>query len=131
MTEDDKPVSALPEKFEVFERTMKAADAMGMSPEKMAQVTETIADAFAPAEERPKRRRSTPAVKPKNMPEPEKKKRLTAADVPGVGGMIEKRWAGKPMWECPKCLGTTFSPQEAKVHVCKRIKYADEEGLAD
>jgi hypothetical protein len=131
MTEDDKPVSALPEKFEVFERTMKAADAMGMSPEKMAQVTETIADAFAPAEERPKRRRSTPAVKPKDMPEPEKKKRLTAADVPGVGGMIEKRWAGKPMWECPKCLATTFKEQDAKVHQCKQVKYADEEGLAD
>lgn len=105
-TEDDNPVSALPEKFEVFEENMLAA-------------------------EKPKRRRSTPAAKPKDMPEPEKKKRLTAADVPGVGGMVEKRWAGKPMWECPKCLGTTFSPQEAKVHVCKRIKYADEEGLAD
>lgn len=131
MTEDDKPVSALPEKFEVFERTMKAADAMGMSPEKMVQVTETIADAFAPAEERPKRRRSTPAVKPKDMPEPEKKKRLTAADVPGVGGMVEKRWSGKPMFECPRCLATTFDAQQAKVHVCKKVKFADEEGLSD
>jgi len=131
MTEDDKPVSALPEKFEVFERTMKAADAMGMPPEKMAQVTETIADAFAPAEERPKRRRSTPAVKPKNMPEPEKKKRPTAADVEGVGGMVEKRWSGIRMWACPRCNGTTFNEAESRVHKCKQVKYADEEGLAD
>lgn len=106
MTEDDKPASALPEKFEVFEQSMMEA-------------------------EKPKRRRSTPAVKPKDMPEPEKKKRLTAADVPGVGGMVEKRWAGKPMWECPKCLATTFSPQEAKIHQCKQVKFADEEGLAE
>lgn len=107
MTEDDKPVSALPEKFEVFEQSMLAAD------------------------EKPKRRRSTPAVKPKDMPAPEKKKRLTAADVPGVGGMVEKRWSGIPMWECPKCLATTFKAGEAKVHQCKQVKYADEEGLAD
>src|SRR5690606_38635780 len=77
MTED-KPDSALPEKFEVFEQRMLEAEKF-------------------------KRRRSTPAVKPKNMPEPEKKKRLTAADVPGVGGMVEKRWSGLPMWECSKC----------------------------
>lgn len=106
MTEDDKPVSALPEKFEVFEERMLA-------------------------DERPKRRRSTPVVKPKDMPEPEKKKRLTAADVPGVGGMVEKRWAGVPMWACPKCNGTTFNEAESRVHKCKQVKYADEEGLAD
>lgn len=106
MTEDDKPVSALPEKFEVFEQNMLA-------------------------DEKPKRRRSTPAAKPKDMPEPEKKKRLTAADVPGVGGMVEKRWSGLPMWECPKCLATTFKEQDAKVHQCQQVKYADEEGLAD
>lgn len=105
MTEDDKPVSALPEKFEVFEQSMLAA-------------------------EKPKRRRSTPAMKPKDMPEPEKKKRLTAADVPGVGGMVEKRWAGEPMFECPKCLATTFDPVGAKIHQCKQVKYADDE-LAD
>lgn len=124
MTEDDKPVSALPEKFEVFEQQFDGLTSAQM---------DRLPDAIKAANEatKPKRRRSTPAVKPKDMPEPEKKKRLTAADVPGVGGMVEKRWAGKPMWECPKCLGTTFSPQEAKVHVCKRIKYADEEGLAD
>jgi hypothetical protein len=45
--------------------------------------------------------------------------------------MIEKRWAGRPMWECPKCLATTFKEQDAKVHQCKQVKYADEEGLAD
>lgn len=105
-TEDDNPVSALPEKFEVFEENMLAA-------------------------EKPKRRRSTPAVKPKDMPEPEKKKRLTAADVKGVGGMVEKRWSGLPMWECPRCLATTFSEPESRVHQCKQVKYADEEGLAD
>lgn len=133
MTED-KPVSALPEKFEVFERTMKAADAMGMPAEKVARVTETIADAFEPAEEKPKRRRSTPAAKPKGMPEVEKKakpKRPTAADVKGVGGMIEKRWSGLPMWQCPKCNGTTFNESESRVHQCKQVKYASEEGLAD
>lgn len=103
-----EPVSPLPEKFEVFEQNMMAAE-----------------------EAKPKRRRSTPAVKPKDMPEPEPKKRLTAADVPGVGGMVEKRWSGLPMWECPKCLATTFSEPESRVHQCKQIKYADEEGLAD
>lgn len=126
MTEDDKPVSALPEKFEVFEQNMPASyESQGTAFDPHAVGHEKVGRADRA------RRRSTPAVKPKDMPEPEKKKRLTAADVPGVGGMVEKRWAGKPMWECPKCLATTFSPQEAKVHVCKRIKYADEEGLAD
>lgn len=105
-TAGSEGASALPEKFEVFEQSMLA-------------------------DEKPKRRRSTPAAKPKDMPEAEKKKRLTAADVPGVGGMVEKRWAGKPMWECPKCLATTFNAGQAKVHVCKQVKYADEEGLAD
>lgn len=106
MTEDDKPVSALPEKFEVFEQNMLA-------------------------DEKPKRRRSTPAVKPKDMPEPEKKKRPTAAEVKGVGGMVEKRWSGIPMWACPRCNGTTFDEAESRVHQCKQVKYADEEGLAD
>jgi hypothetical protein len=96
---DKEPVSSLPEKFEDFESRMK--------------------------EEKPKRRRSTPAVKPKGMPAP--KKKLTAEDVPGVGGMVEKRWSGIPMWECPKCLGTTFKAVEAKIHQCKQVKYADEE----
>lgn len=109
MTEDDKPVSALPEKFEVFEQSMMEA-------------------------EKPKRRRSTPAVKPKDMPEaekPAKPKRPTAADVKGVGGMIEKRWSGIPMWQCPRCNGTTFDEAESRVHKCKQVKYASEEGLAD
>ena len=105
MTKDEKPISALPEKFEVFAEQLESQG------------------------EKPKRRRSTPAVKPKDMPAPRKK--LTAADVPGVGGMVEKRWSGVLMWECPKCLGTTFKAIEAKVHQCKQVKYADEEGLAD
>ena len=125
MTEDDKPVSALPEKFEVFEQKLQQD-----RDDYHAQIRDHLADVKA-SNEMPKRRRSTPAVKPKDMPEPEKKKRLTAADVPGVGGMVEKRWAGKPMWECPKCLGTTFNAGEAKVHRCKQVKYADEEGLSD
>lgn len=101
-TEDDKPVSALPEKFEEFSEQMETAA--------------------------PKRRRSTPAEKPKDMPAP-KKKRPTAEDVAGVGGMVEKRWSGIPMWQCKKCNGTTFNAGEAKAHVCKQVKYADEEGL--
>ena len=104
MTEDETPVSALPEKFEVFAESMEQSA-------------------------KPARRRSAPAVKPKEMPEPEKPKRLTAADVPGVGGMVEKRWSGIPMWECPKCRGTTFDATEAKVHQCKQIKYAGEGDL--
>lgn len=92
-----EPISPLPEKFEDFEKQMTAK----------------------------KRRRSTPAVKPKDMPAP--KKKLTAEDVPGVGGMIEKRWSGIPMWECPRCLGTTFKAVEAKIHQCKQVRYAGEE----
>lgn len=77
----------------------------------------------------PRRRLGTPVVKPKGMPAP--RRRLTAADVPGVGGMVEKVWSGLRMFECPKCLGTTFVEQEAKVHVCKKIKYAGEEELPE
>lgn len=78
----------------------------------------------------PTRRRSTPAKKPDDMPEP-KKQRPRSEDVPGVGGMVETRWSGLPMWSCPKCRATTFKASEAKVHVCKKVRYADEEGLAD
>lgn len=105
---NDDAISSLPEKFEVFAEQMEA--------------------------EKPRRRRrSVPAAKPEDMPEPApvEKKKLTAADVPGVGGMIEKRWSGIPMWECPKCLATTFKEVEAKVHQCKQVMFAVEEGLAD
>lgn len=98
---DDKLMSSLPEKFEDFEKKF-AADREGLA--------------------------GDPA--PRRAPG-SKKKKLTAADVPGVGGMIEKRWSGLPMWECPKCLATTFKAVEAKIHQCKQVKYAAEEGLAD
>jgi hypothetical protein len=122
MTEDDKPVSALPEKFEEFEQQFDGLTSAQM---------DRLPDAIKAANEatKPKRRRSTPAVKPKDMPEPEKPKRPTAADVPGVGGMRLTKWSGIPMWVCDKCHGTTFDEAESKVHQCKRMKYADEEGL--
>lgn len=105
MTDNEKSTSSLPEKFEIF------AERMGG------------------AEPKATRRRSTPAVKPEDMPSA--KKKLTAADVPGVGGMVEKTWAGVKMWECPRCLGTTFKEVESRIHQCKQPKFADEEGLAD
>lgn len=96
-----------------------------------------IPDTLEELEEKvvPKKRTYRRAPKPADMPEPEvkeePKRRLTAADVPGVGGMVEKRWAGRRMWECPKCGATTFNEGESKVHKCKQVKYAEEEGLAD
>lgn len=75
-----------------------------------------------PATDTPKR-----AGRRKQEPKVEK----TPEVVPGVGGMIKKRWAGKVMWECPRCLGTTFSEAEARVHQCKVAKFAHEEGLTD
>lgn len=44
-----------------------------------------------------------------------------------IGGMVEKRWSGMPMWECPRCAGTTFSEADAKTHTCKEVRFADEE----
>jgi hypothetical protein len=101
---DDKLTSALPENFETFAEQMEPA--------------------------KPKRRRSTPAVKPKES-KPSKKKRPTAADVAGVGGMEKTKWAGMDMWRCKKCHGTTFKEAESRVHQCKQVKFADEEGLSD
>lgn len=46
-----------------------------------------------------------------------------------MGGMVELRWANIPIWECPRCRATTFDKAEAKVHVCKKIRPADEEPL--
>lgn len=43
-----------------------------------------------------------------------------------MGGMEETTWSGLPMWRCPRCRGTTFKPDEAKVHTCKEVKFADE-----
>jgi hypothetical protein len=43
-----------------------------------------------------------------------------------IGGMVEKKWSGVPMWQCPRCGGTTFKASEAKVHTCKVPKMADE-----
>jgi hypothetical protein len=80
--------------------------------------------------EKPTRRRSMPAAKPKDMPAP-KKKRPTAEDVAGVGGMEKTKWSGVDMWRCPKCHATTFKEADSKVHKCKQARFADEEGLAD
>lgn len=60
-----------------------------------------------------------------------KPKRPTAADVAGVGGMVEGKWSGIPIWTCQKCHGTTFNRTDSKVHKCKQARYADEEGLAE
>lgn len=117
---DDGAASALPEKFEVFERAMKAADAMGMPAEKVARVTGTIAGAFAPAEEKTKRRRSTPAAKPKDMPEAATKPAERAARPK----MIESSWNGRQMWRCPECGDTTFKPHVVNIHVCARPREA-------
>lgn len=114
-------VSSLPEKFEDFERRLVAKQEQRSA--ELRQHLDEVKSANAP------KRRSTPAVKPAGMAE--KKKRPTADDVEGVGGMVEKRWSGIQMWACPKCNGTTFNAQEAKIHKCKQVKYADEEGLAD
>lgn len=43
-----------------------------------------------------------------------------------MGGMVEGKWSGIPMWTCPRCRGTTFKASEAKIHVCKVPKMADE-----
>jgi hypothetical protein len=43
-----------------------------------------------------------------------------------MGGMIEKTWSGHPMWECPRCGGTTFESSEAKVHTCKEVRTVDD-----
>lgn len=120
MTGDDGTPSALPEKFEVFERTMKAADAMGMSAEKVSRVTDTIGDTFAPADEKPRRRRSTPAEKPKDVPQ------LVAKSTEKAGRpkMIESSWNGRPMWRCPECGDTTFKPQVVNIHRCVKPREA-------
>lgn len=36
-----------------------------------------------------------------------------------MGGMVERRWSGKRMWECRKCGATTFNPSEARTHTCR------------
>lgn len=33
--------------------------------------------------------------------------------------MIEGRWSGKPMWECPLCGETTFDKRVVNIHTCK------------
>lgn len=35
-----------------------------------------------------------------------------------MGGMEKKKWAGKDMWECPRCGVTTFDQSEANTHTC-------------
>lgn len=79
------------------------------------------------------RRRSRPASKPEGIPDikPQPRKRPSIEDVKDIGGMVEKRWSGVPMWQCPKCNGTTFNEAQSRVHKCKRIKYASEEGLEE
>lgn len=52
-------------------------------------------------------------------------------DVKGVGGMEKTLWSGVVMWRCPKCHATTFVEVESRVHKCKKIKFAAEEGLDD
>lgn len=93
---DEKPDSALPEKFEDFERNMDPAQK---------------------AKAMPKRRGAKPAAKAKPAAVKETK---------SLGGMEETRWSGVPMWRCPRCRGTTFDRGEADIHICKTPKFATE-----
>lgn len=68
--------------------------------------------------------RENPAIEPSPVPETGIP---ASAEVRPMGGMVEKRWSGIPMWECPRCRGTTFDPKQAVVHTCKEVRYADEE----
>lgn len=43
-----------------------------------------------------------------------------------MGGMVEKTWAGQPMWECPRCGATTFDAGVARVHTCKELRFAED-----
>lgn len=90
---EDDPILPLPEKFEDFAKRM----------------------------EKPKRR-SAPAKKPADMPEPKKAARSDKT----IGGMEEKLWSGIPMWRCPRCHSTTFDAATARVHTCKEVRFADE-----
>lgn len=92
---DDGATSALPEKFEVFEQNMLGA-------------------------EKPKRRRSTPVVKPADMPEP----RAKPAEKAERPKMAETTWNGRPMWVCPDCGDTTFKQHVVNIHVCARPREA-------
>lgn len=93
---NDKAVSALPEKFEVFEQNILESG------------------------QKQRRRRSTPAAKPKDMPEPI----ATAVEKVKRPKMVETSWNGRPMWRCPECGDTTFKPQVVNIHVCARPREA-------
>ena len=120
---DDKPVSALPEKFEVFEERLIGALADGKSLHSgglIGGMGTVFGKVIPDAEEKPKRRRSTPAVKPKDMPE-------AAAKPVEKGGrpkMVESSWNGRQMWRCPECGDTTFKPHVVNIHVCARPREA-------
>jgi hypothetical protein len=118
-TGDEGEVSALPEKFEIFERTMKTAHALDMPAKAVERVTGTIADVFAPIEERPTRRRSAPASTPNAFPKPQAVAATVERSV-----MIEKMWGGRTMWECPACRDTTFDRRVVNIHVCKKTRFA-------
>jgi hypothetical protein len=47
-------------------------------------------------------------------------------DVRPMGGMEKTKWAGVDMWRCPKCHATVWNEADARVHTCKRPKFADE-----
>lgn len=49
-----------------------------------------------------------------------------AQTVKPMGGMVETKWSGIPMWTCPRCRGTTFKEADSKVHVCKTPRGVDQ-----
>lgn len=101
-------------------------------------------EAVEVAEEKPRRRRSRKVAPPEGMPDPSplpekfedfeaRHMAPQAAEKPKsdpnarpIGGMVEKTWAGRKMWQCPRCNATTFKEGDAKTHTCKRIMTPDD-----
>lgn len=107
-------VSPLPEKFEAFERKIQQD-----RDDYHARLSNHLGD-VAKAGRAPKRRRSTPAVKPKDMPESATKS-TEKAERPT---MVESSWNGRQMWRCPECGDTTFKPQVVNIHRCVKPREA-------
>lgn len=84
----------MPRKYSDRSTTSESPIASTEAPEEVAEVAATEPEAAPEAEAAP-----APKVKP-------------------MGGMIEKRWNGQPMWHCPRCGHDTFDPTEAKTHTC-------------
>lgn len=92
-----------------------------MSTDKLPESFEAFEEGMLAAEDK-RSKRSKPKVA-------SKKKQAEARKTVPLGGMVEGKWSGIRMWTCPRCRATTFKAADAKNHTCKRVKYADEEGL--